>query len=157
MALSPEQYASELRFKLSLQGRVDVEQVASSLGIRVYEDELDGCDGVLLRLDGKALIITSRKCTYSTRKRFTIAHESGHFCIPSHDSCEFRRWPPLKFTLGLDGLIHMSFSIVIHTLDMVKQRVLSYGHLGLPGVPGWEQMANQDWTPGRCHELTRTV
>ena len=108
MALSPEQYASELRFKLSLQGRVDVEQVASSLGIRVYEDELDGCDGVLLRLDGKALIITSRKCTYSTRKRFTIAHESGHFCIPSHDSCEFRRWPPLKFTLGLDGLIHMS-------------------------------------------------
>ena len=90
MALSPEQYASELRFKLSLQGRVDVEQVASSLGIRVYEDELDGCDGVLLRLDGKALIITSRKCTYSTRKRFTIAHESGHFCIPSHDSCEFR-------------------------------------------------------------------
>lgn len=63
MGLPPEQYASELRFKLSLQGRVDMEQVASSLGIRMYDDELDGCDGVLLRPNGKALIITSRKCT----------------------------------------------------------------------------------------------
>lgn len=90
MALPPEQYARELRFKLALKGPIDVVQVASSLGIDVYEDELDRCDGVLLRLDGRALILISLKCTYDSRKRFTVAHDLGHFCIPSHNSREFR-------------------------------------------------------------------
>jgi len=83
MALPPEQYARELRFRLVLHGPVDVVEVANSLGIEVHEDELDQCDGVLLRLGGRALILVSRK-------RFTVAHERSHFCIPSHNSREFR-------------------------------------------------------------------
>jgi hypothetical protein len=90
MALPPEQYARELRFRLALHGPIDVVKVASSLGIEVHEGELDQCDGALLRLGGTALILVSRKCAYDSRKRFTVAHELGHFYIPSHNSPEFR-------------------------------------------------------------------
>jgi len=83
MALPPEQYARELRFRLVLHGPVDVVKVASSLGIEVHEGELDQCDSALLRLGSTALILVSRK-------RFTVAHELSHFCIPSHNSREFR-------------------------------------------------------------------
>ena len=90
MALQPEQYARELRFRLALHGPIDVVKAASSLGIEVHEDELDQCDGALLRLGGTALILVSRKCAYDIRKRFTVAHGLGHSCIPSHNSPEFR-------------------------------------------------------------------
>ena len=56
MALPPEQYARELRFRLALHGPVDVVKVASSLGIEVHEGELDQCDGALLRLAGSERI-----------------------------------------------------------------------------------------------------
>jgi hypothetical protein len=47
MSLFPEYYAREVRHKLGLSGPIDVTEVATDLGVDVYEEDLDGPDGVL--------------------------------------------------------------------------------------------------------------
>jgi Zn-dependent peptidase ImmA (M78 family) len=90
MALSPVQHAQELRFELGLRGPIDIMKVAESLCIDAYEEALDSVDGLLLRAHGKAIIIINSRCSYETRKRFTIAHEIGHFYMPHHSGEHFQ-------------------------------------------------------------------
>jgi Zn-dependent peptidase ImmA (M78 family) len=63
---------------------VDVEGIAGALGLRVFTEDL-GSDisGVLVSRDGTASIAV-RKGDSSQRKRFTIAHEIGHFYLRHH-------------------------------------------------------------------------
>ena len=84
MALSPSQYARNLRFELKLSGPVDVMAVAKRLDIMVFEEDLSGFEGCLLRANGKVRILVSSSVSYQTRKHFTIAHEFGHFYMPHH-------------------------------------------------------------------------
>jgi Zn-dependent peptidase ImmA (M78 family) len=89
MSLFPEYYAREVRHKLGLSGPIDVTEVATDLGVETYEEDLDGPDGVLLKVDGTSVILINSNCTYQTRKRFTVAHELGHFYMPHHNLDKF--------------------------------------------------------------------
>lgn len=82
--MTPSQCVQELRFRLKLSGPVDVMAAASRLHVDVFEERLTDLDGLLLRDGDKARILVNSSTAYGTRKRFTIAHELGHFCMPHH-------------------------------------------------------------------------
>jgi len=67
---------------------VDVRNIAKSLSISIAEapNKDDGMSGLILRSDGKTLIGVNAS-HHENRKRFTIAHELGHFKL--HDKGVF--------------------------------------------------------------------
>ena len=89
MCLSPEYYAQEVRCKLGLAGPINIVEAARDLGVDVCEEALEGSDGILLKVEGNAVILINSNCVYETRKRFTIAHEIGHFYMPHHNLGKF--------------------------------------------------------------------
>ncbi|BCV20244.1 ImmA/IrrE family metallo-endopeptidase [Moorella sp. Hama-1] len=92
MSLPPFHYARELRFQLKLSGPVNPWEVADRLQIKVSEEPLDA-DGYLLQQNNNTRILISKKIDYKPRKRFTIAHEIGHFYISHHQAGIFRCLP----------------------------------------------------------------
>lgn len=67
----------------ALPAAVDLEDLADKCGVRVDSIDLDGCSGLLLRIDGASGILLNERDS-RRRRRFTLAHELGHFCIPKH-------------------------------------------------------------------------
>jgi len=63
---------------------VDPYAVAEKIGIAVREDDLDGFAGMILAVEGRAMISVRRSTRERSRKRFTVAHELGHYKIPGH-------------------------------------------------------------------------
>lgn len=60
---------------------VDVEKIARHLAVRVVEDQLeDGVSGMLYR-DARSSLILINVDDAPVRKRFSIAHEIGHFVL----------------------------------------------------------------------------
>jgi Zn-dependent peptidase ImmA (M78 family) len=61
--------------------------VAHGLRLKVKEEQLRGCDGVLVRPQGmhRGIIAVRKDIRSPGRKRFTIAHEIGHFVLHGHD------------------------------------------------------------------------
>jgi hypothetical protein len=72
------------RFKIS--GKPDLEALCCLLGIRIREKAFERFDGVLIRGDDarRGIIGVNSAIQELGRKRFTIAHELGHFIIPYH-------------------------------------------------------------------------
>lgn len=64
-------------------GPVDVFKIAERCGVHVGEAELGSFSGLLLQIDGVNGVLL-RAGDSRRRKRFTLAHEIGHFCIPTH-------------------------------------------------------------------------
>jgi len=62
---------------------MDIEDIAWSLGIAVREADIHGCDGRLMRQGGRGIISIKASILETGKKRFTIAHEIGHFDL--HD------------------------------------------------------------------------
>lgn len=89
MALPPLLYAQQLRSELGLSGPADMLEVASKLGIGVFEEPLDA-DGYLLRMEKDVRILINEHLAYEGRKQFTIAHEIGHFYMPHHRAQMYR-------------------------------------------------------------------
>ncbi len=89
MALYPGNYAQQLRTELRLSGSVNLDNVSEHLGIAIFEEPLDA-DGFLIRKGKDARILIDSGIDYETRKRFTIAHEIGHFFMPHHQAEVFR-------------------------------------------------------------------
>ncbi len=78
-------YAAKLRNELNYTKiPVDPVEIAIQKGIEVSEDDAEGYTGMLLVVDGEALIAVNRVIREPTRKKFTVAHELGHFAIPGH-------------------------------------------------------------------------
>jgi len=63
---------------------VDVRQIAASVGLNVVEDDLgDDISGALVtNAEGTAVLVQATH--HEHRKRFTIAHEIGHFVLRHH-------------------------------------------------------------------------
>jgi len=61
-------------------------QICKDLGLRVRDVPAKGFDGVLIRSRNgqKGIIAVNGSIREYARKRFTIAHEIGHFIIPHH-------------------------------------------------------------------------
>jgi len=57
---------------------VDIEAIAYHVGVRVKYRPLDGCDARIVGVGNRAVITVNSRCTVQ-RKRFSIAHELGHW------------------------------------------------------------------------------
>ncbi len=68
---------------------IDVDAIAWSLGVRVKYRPLDGCEARITGNGDKAIITVNSRSS-RRRKRFSVAHELGHwkydrgriFCLP---------------------------------------------------------------------------
>lgn len=74
---------------------LDVEGLASALGLRVKRLPLDEKTSGFLRQDGTAWIVGVNSLHHPNRQRFTIAHEIGHYLLhrdhaPFEDGLLFR-------------------------------------------------------------------
>lgn len=83
---SPPELARLLLDRLAVKGKPDLTQIAHRIGLRIQEVDAEAFEGSLVRaLDGpKGIIAVNQSIREFTRKRFTIAHEIGHYLIPSH-------------------------------------------------------------------------
>ncbi len=74
---------------LRISGKPNLEDLCSSLGLRVREKRFRGFDGVLVRGENEGIgIIGVNSLRDNIRKRFAIAHEIGHYLIPNHCRAE---------------------------------------------------------------------
>lgn len=75
-----------LKAEPGLSYPVPVEELAIALDIKeIAELETDGFEGGLLMDQHRSHgIILVNKAARAGRRRFTIGHELGHFCIPTH-------------------------------------------------------------------------
>lgn len=79
-----------------IEGKPDLSALCRELGLRIKEVDSTGFDGALVCSIGsqKGIIAIRRSIRELPRKRFTVAHEIGHFVIPYHrrigNVCESR-------------------------------------------------------------------
>lgn len=87
---SASELASHLLNRLEIKGKPDLPQIAGRIGLRIQEVDADAFDGSLVRaLEGpKGIVAINQSIREASRKRFTIAHEIGHYLIPSHRNLE---------------------------------------------------------------------
>ena len=87
---SPSELASRLLERLGVQGKPNLDHIAQRIGLRILEVDAEAFDGSLVRaLDGpKGIVAINQSMRETSRKRFTKAHEIGHYVIPSHRNLE---------------------------------------------------------------------
>jgi hypothetical protein len=75
--------AVALRKQLGIAGKIDLYEVADHLGLSIREVEADGFDGALVRSthEVRGIVFVKRAMRDQGRKRFTIAHEIGHYVL----------------------------------------------------------------------------
>jgi len=80
------QLASLLLERLEVAGKPDLWEICRALGLRIKELPLTGAHGALVRSKSacKGIVCIKESLRLATQKRFTIAHEIGHFVIPYH-------------------------------------------------------------------------
>ena len=90
--LSPAEYARRLLSDLGVSSvPVYPRKIAKELGILVWEREADsGYDGYLISADGNWGIMLNSSIRSKARKRFTVAHELGHYYIDYHDGTNYQ-------------------------------------------------------------------
>jgi len=90
------------RLGISAAEHIRIEAIAKRLGARVVEAQLDGAQAQLVRSGTDTKIIVSDKITDIPVRRFSIAHELGHFVlnhpfVPAPSLCDpvsARRYDP---------------------------------------------------------------
>ena len=60
---------------------IDPYRIAEKGGIEIREDDCEGYSGMLLVVNSQALISIKMSIREYPKKRFTVAHELGHFYI----------------------------------------------------------------------------
>ena len=78
-----KEVAIELRRRLEIKGALRLEEVTKPLGLSLKEVDSDGFDGALVRRSSGVggRILVKRSIREQTRKRFTVAHEIGHYLL----------------------------------------------------------------------------
>ncbi|SCM82312.1 conserved hypothetical protein [uncultured Sporomusa sp.] len=91
--ISPEVYACDLRYQMKASDKfIDLDRVCDYLGIELMEDDLGDkgiVSGCLIKEGNSAAVLVNEHIAYHGKKRFTIGHEIGHFCIPWHVKTEY--------------------------------------------------------------------
>ena len=90
--LSPAEYAKNLLLELNIKDvPVYPRKIAKELGIFVRERKADsGYDGYLISANGTWGIMINSSIRSRARKRFTAAHELGHYCINYHNETSYQ-------------------------------------------------------------------
>lgn len=85
-AAEPEDFARVLMKRFNLTAPVDLYELAGKIGLRIREVESRGFEGAIVRQWNKpnGIIAVRRDVREPGRKRFTIAHEIGHYILPGH-------------------------------------------------------------------------
>lgn len=80
------QLASFVLDAFKVESKPDLALLCREFGLRVKEVDSTGFDGALVCSVGsqKGIIALRRSIREASRKRFTVAHEIGHFVIPYH-------------------------------------------------------------------------
>jgi hypothetical protein len=80
-------YAEILLERLGVSGFPDLQSIASRVGLSIEEAHVRGFEGALVRpIGGRiGIIVLSDSIRELGRRKFTIAHEIGHFLLPGHD------------------------------------------------------------------------
>lgn len=90
---SPEESARIVRHNLGMgYGPLDLAEVCRKLNLEVIEENLGPSGkaaGILVRSGKRGIILVNKNIHYEPRKRFTVGHEIGHFCIPSHTENQY--------------------------------------------------------------------
>ena len=75
--------ASALRAELQVPPKVNLDQLAGQLGLAIVEVESKSFEGALLRssLNLSGRILVRKGIRELGRRRFTIAHEIGHYML----------------------------------------------------------------------------
>lgn len=83
-------YARALLGEMRIHEFADLAAVAQGLNLEINEVEIDNFDGALVRTRDLPLgaIVVRASIREPGRKRFTIAHEIGHFVLPGHDKAD---------------------------------------------------------------------
>lgn len=78
--------ATYLADRLRIRGKPDVALIAEKLGLEVREVDAETFDGALVRVHDRrgGIIAIKASILEPGRKRFTIAHEIGHYLLPGH-------------------------------------------------------------------------
>jgi len=86
-----EKSAAELLKEYGVESaeHIRLEDIAYDLGVRIVEGPLTGAAARLVRYGKHGTIRVSNAEEYSTRKRFSIAHELGHFVLVHGYSLEY--------------------------------------------------------------------
>lgn len=86
----PEEYARALLSELKLKRVGDIEKLAAHFNIRIDEVDSEGFEGALIKASHKVkgIITVKRNFREPGRRKFTIAHEIGHFVLPGHGTVE---------------------------------------------------------------------
>jgi hypothetical protein len=84
------QLARILLERFGIVGKPDLEAICCLLGLHVREKAFDGFDGILIRREStqRGIIGVNASIQEPSHKRFTVAHEIGHFIIPYHRQIE---------------------------------------------------------------------
>src|SRR5215210_6829999 len=82
----PEDYARALLSWLGLERASCLDDLARSIGLTIREVDSKGFDGALLRLPDRprGIVAVRKNLREIGRKRFTAAHEIGHYILPGH-------------------------------------------------------------------------
>ncbi len=82
----PEDFARALRERFNLPSVVDLADLAQQIGLEIRDVDADGFEGALVRAANKpiGIVAVRRDLREPGRRRFTIAHELGHFVLPGH-------------------------------------------------------------------------
>lgn len=85
--MNPKYYAKDIIKELNITNiPVNLAQIADVKDIDIQEVDAEGFEGILIVQGDSAVIGISKNIRESGRKRFTIAHELGHYYIPGHIS-----------------------------------------------------------------------
>ena len=85
----PEQYAQDIVSSFELTPPIDVIKICEKLAINVNYEPLGNTEALLIVSQGKRnIVVNTNKVQYSSRVRFTIAHEIGHYIIPWHENSQ---------------------------------------------------------------------
>ncbi len=84
--LSPEILARGLLKFVRMQAPVDLYELSEKIGLRIKDVPSTGFDGALVRVADRPRGIIGKRETIAGdgRKRFTVAHEIGHYILPGH-------------------------------------------------------------------------
>ncbi|MEJ7597427.1 MAG: ImmA/IrrE family metallo-endopeptidase [Kofleriaceae bacterium] len=74
------------RFGVRSAAHINLEAFVAYLGVRIVEARLDGAIAQLVRVGREVTILVSDRVTDVCARRFSIAHELGHFVL-AHPSC----------------------------------------------------------------------
>lgn len=90
VAAEPEDFARALLKRFGVSGRLDLTNLAGKIGLQIREVDARGFEGALIRAPNKAkgIIAVRRGIREAGRRRFTIAHEFGHYILPGHGVSE---------------------------------------------------------------------